>query len=172
MRAILRGLSCTKDTGLGRHRLPEDGFLPAKLTCEPGLCWALTRTFATPVVRARSTEPHGATLRTDYNRYHSPRPSNEYGLGAFWGHGSGDIVLCFTTADPVTHEASPCGAEMPRQQPHQSAVSRRPGGDAGSRLERALRRIIYIGAQSACIAVPNIVKSNSLATVRLKSGPS
>ncbi|MFN7022921.1 MAG: P1 family peptidase [Pseudorhizobium sp.] len=25
-------------------------------------------------------------------------------LGAFWGHGSGDIVLCFTTADPVEHE--------------------------------------------------------------------
>ncbi len=26
-------------------------------------------------------------------------------LGAFWGSGSGDIALCFTTADPVTHEA-------------------------------------------------------------------
>jgi D-aminopeptidase len=25
-------------------------------------------------------------------------------LGAFWGNGSGDIVLCFTTADPVAHE--------------------------------------------------------------------
>src|SRR5690606_40231353 len=25
-------------------------------------------------------------------------------LGAFWGNGSGDIVLCFTTADPVDHE--------------------------------------------------------------------
>lgn len=25
-------------------------------------------------------------------------------LGAFWGHGSGDVVLCFTTADPVAHE--------------------------------------------------------------------
>ncbi len=25
-------------------------------------------------------------------------------LGAFWGHGSGDIVLAFTTADPVLHE--------------------------------------------------------------------
>lgn len=25
-------------------------------------------------------------------------------LGAFWGNGSGDIALCFTTADPVTHE--------------------------------------------------------------------
>ena len=24
-------------------------------------------------------------------------------LGAFWGHGSGDICLCFTTADPVAH---------------------------------------------------------------------
>lgn len=24
-------------------------------------------------------------------------------LGAFWGHGSGDIALCFTTADPVPH---------------------------------------------------------------------
>lgn len=24
-------------------------------------------------------------------------------LGAFWGHGSGDVVLCFTTADPVDH---------------------------------------------------------------------
>ena len=24
-------------------------------------------------------------------------------LGAFWGHGSGDVVLCFTTADPVEH---------------------------------------------------------------------
>jgi D-aminopeptidase len=29
-------------------------------------------------------------------------------LGAFWGNGSGDIALCFTTADPVDHEtASP-----------------------------------------------------------------
>lgn len=27
-------------------------------------------------------------------------------LGAFWGHGSGDIVLCFTTADPVEHDPS------------------------------------------------------------------
>src|SRR5690606_33265077 len=25
-------------------------------------------------------------------------------LGAFWGHGSGDICLCFTTADPVAHD--------------------------------------------------------------------
>lgn len=28
-------------------------------------------------------------------------------LGAFWGHGSGDVALCFTTADPVDHEAKP-----------------------------------------------------------------
>jgi D-aminopeptidase len=27
-------------------------------------------------------------------------------LGAFWGNGSGDIALCFTTADPVEHEPS------------------------------------------------------------------
>lgn len=26
-------------------------------------------------------------------------------LGAFWGHGSGDIALCFTTADPVAHRS-------------------------------------------------------------------
>ncbi|WP_157015570.1 DmpA family aminopeptidase [Mesorhizobium xinjiangense] len=26
-------------------------------------------------------------------------------LGAFWGHGSGDICLAFTTADPVAHDA-------------------------------------------------------------------
>ncbi|MFT4149126.1 MAG: P1 family peptidase [Paracoccaceae bacterium] len=26
-------------------------------------------------------------------------------LGSFWGHGSGDIALCFTTADPVAHDA-------------------------------------------------------------------
>lgn len=25
-------------------------------------------------------------------------------LGAFWGHGSGDIALCFTTADTVAHD--------------------------------------------------------------------
>lgn len=25
-------------------------------------------------------------------------------LGAFWGNGSGDIALCFTTADPVAHD--------------------------------------------------------------------
>jgi len=25
-------------------------------------------------------------------------------LGAFWGNGSGDIALCFTTADPVEHD--------------------------------------------------------------------
>lgn len=29
-------------------------------------------------------------------------------LGAFWGHGSGDIALAFTTADPIAH--SPSGA--------------------------------------------------------------
>jgi D-aminopeptidase len=28
-------------------------------------------------------------------------------LGAFWGHGSGDIALAFTTADPVPHGAGP-----------------------------------------------------------------
>jgi len=28
-------------------------------------------------------------------------------LGAFWGHGSGDIALCFTTADPIAHDAPP-----------------------------------------------------------------
>ena len=27
-------------------------------------------------------------------------------LGAFWGNGSGDVVLCFTTADPIEHEPS------------------------------------------------------------------
>jgi len=27
-------------------------------------------------------------------------------IGAFWGNGSGDIALCFTTADPVEHEPS------------------------------------------------------------------
>jgi D-aminopeptidase len=27
-------------------------------------------------------------------------------LGAFWGNGSGDVVLCFTTADPVEHDPS------------------------------------------------------------------
>jgi len=27
-------------------------------------------------------------------------------LGAFWGNGSGDICLCFTTADPVEHESA------------------------------------------------------------------
>ena len=33
-------------------------------------------------------------------------------LGAFWGNGSGDVVLCFTTADPVEHEpASPVVAQ-------------------------------------------------------------
>jgi len=33
-------------------------------------------------------------------------------LGAFWGNGSGDICLCFTTADPVDHEpASPITAQ-------------------------------------------------------------
>ncbi|MFV0473247.1 MAG: P1 family peptidase [Pikeienuella sp.] len=25
-------------------------------------------------------------------------------LGSFWGHGSGDVAICFTTADPVAHE--------------------------------------------------------------------
>ena len=33
-------------------------------------------------------------------------------LGAFWGHGSGDICLCFTTADPVEHD--PAGAFAPQ----------------------------------------------------------
>ena len=25
-------------------------------------------------------------------------------LGAFWGHGSGDVAVAFTTADPVEHD--------------------------------------------------------------------
>lgn len=33
-------------------------------------------------------------------------------LGAFWGHGSGDVALCFTTADPVENEpAAPFAAQ-------------------------------------------------------------
>ncbi|MBU2654527.1 P1 family peptidase [Acidomonas methanolica] len=28
-------------------------------------------------------------------------------LGSFWGHGSGDIALCFTTADRVSHDPDP-----------------------------------------------------------------
>ena len=35
-------------------------------------------------------------------------------LGAFWGNGSGDIALCFTTADPVAHE--PAAAFQPVRQ--------------------------------------------------------
>lgn len=35
-------------------------------------------------------------------------------LGAFWGHGSGDIAICFTTADPVAHAASEPFATMTR----------------------------------------------------------
>ncbi|WP_324764776.1 P1 family peptidase (plasmid) [Sinorhizobium meliloti] len=34
-------------------------------------------------------------------------------LGAFWGHGSGDVALCFTTADPVDHEpAAPFATQV------------------------------------------------------------
>lgn len=34
-------------------------------------------------------------------------------LGAFWGHGSGDVVLCFTTADPVEHDpATPLATQQ------------------------------------------------------------
>ena len=35
-------------------------------------------------------------------------------LGAFWGHGSGDIVLCFTTADPVEHAPAEAFATQER----------------------------------------------------------
>ncbi|PTM95148.1 DmpA family aminopeptidase [Mycoplana dimorpha] len=34
-------------------------------------------------------------------------------LGAFWGHGSGDVCLCFTTADPVEHDpAAPIASQQ------------------------------------------------------------
>ena len=34
-------------------------------------------------------------------------------LGAFWGHGSGDVALCFTTADPVDNEpAAPFATQV------------------------------------------------------------
>ncbi|MEX2518524.1 MAG: P1 family peptidase [Paracoccaceae bacterium] len=35
-------------------------------------------------------------------------------LGAFWGNGSGDIALCFTTADPVEHEPQAAFAAQTR----------------------------------------------------------
>lgn len=35
-------------------------------------------------------------------------------LGAFWGHGSGDICLCFTTADPVEHDPQAAFAPQTR----------------------------------------------------------
>ena len=35
-------------------------------------------------------------------------------LGAFWGHGSGDVALCFTTADPVEHEPAASFATQER----------------------------------------------------------
>ncbi len=35
-------------------------------------------------------------------------------LGAFWGHGSGDICLCFTTADPVEHDPAHAFAPQSR----------------------------------------------------------
>lgn len=35
-------------------------------------------------------------------------------LGAFWGHGSGDIALAFTTADPVAHEPEAAFAAQQR----------------------------------------------------------
>lgn len=35
-------------------------------------------------------------------------------LGAFWGHGSGDIALAFTTADPVAHEPDAAFAPLRR----------------------------------------------------------
>lgn len=35
-------------------------------------------------------------------------------LGAFWGHGSGDVVLCFTTADPVEHDPAKAFATQGR----------------------------------------------------------
>lgn len=35
-------------------------------------------------------------------------------LGAFWGHGSGDVVLCFTTADPVEHDPAKAFATQER----------------------------------------------------------
>ena len=35
-------------------------------------------------------------------------------LGAYWGHGSGDICLCFTTADPVAHEPEAAFAPQAR----------------------------------------------------------
>ncbi|WP_438754986.1 DmpA family aminopeptidase [Pararhizobium sp. O133] len=35
-------------------------------------------------------------------------------LGAFWGHGSGDVVLCFTTADPMEHDSPEAFATQER----------------------------------------------------------
>ena len=35
-------------------------------------------------------------------------------LGAFWGNGSGDLTICFTTADPVEHEPKSAFAPLRR----------------------------------------------------------
>ncbi|TKT74462.1 P1 family peptidase [Aquamicrobium sp. LC103] len=35
-------------------------------------------------------------------------------LGAFWGNGSGDLAICFTTADPVEHEPKSAFASLRR----------------------------------------------------------
>lgn len=35
-------------------------------------------------------------------------------LGAFWGNGSGDLAVCFTTADPVEHEPKSAFAPLRR----------------------------------------------------------
>lgn len=35
-------------------------------------------------------------------------------LGAFWGNGSGDLAICFTTADPVEHEPRSAFAPLRR----------------------------------------------------------
>lgn len=35
-------------------------------------------------------------------------------LGAFWGHGSGDVALCFTTAEPVEHVPASAFATLRR----------------------------------------------------------
>lgn len=35
-------------------------------------------------------------------------------LGAFWGNGSGDLAICFTTADPVEHDPASAFASLRR----------------------------------------------------------
>ncbi|MDX8532856.1 P1 family peptidase [Mesorhizobium sp. VK25A] len=70
-------------------------------------------------------------------------------LGAFWGNGSGDIALCFTTADPVPHE--PGNAFQPVRQLAEDRIDLPFRAAAEATHEAVLNALCAAPAMTGCM---------------------